>query len=469
MGGWPGVHPHPGEVEGKRSLHLRLGGIGQRRPACGGGALQVTPNPGQLVVRGAVAGRADPASLDTGLFREVAFAQPSLLPHLDERGRRLVLGAEARWLGHGGTELVARASGLSRKTVLAGVAELEAGGDLLEGRIRREGGGRKPLTETSPGLAEALDGLVDPETRGDPMTRLRWTTRSTRNLAGELRRQGHRVSHHSVARLLKDELGYSLQGNAKTVEGKQHPDRDGQFRYIHDQVTAYLAAGEPVISVDAKKKELVVRYANKGHGWRPKGEPEQVNTHDFPDKLLGKAVPYGVDDIGADTGWVSAGQDGDTAAFAVETIRRWWNTVGAPAYPQAAKLLITADAGGSNGYRLRLWKAELARLAGETGLEITVTHMPPGTSKWNKIEHRLFSHISMNWAGQPLTSHEVAVNLIAGTTTRTGLTVRAERDTGSYPRGIKISDRQMRELETQITRHDWHGEWNYRVNPAKAA
>jgi Rhodopirellula transposase DDE domain len=353
--------------------------------------------------------------------------------------------------------------------VSAGAAELEAGEDPLGGRVRREGGGRKPLAETDPGLAEALDGLVEPETRGDPMTRLRWTTRSTRNLAGELRRQGHQVSHHSVARLLKDDLGYSLQGNAKAIEGARHPDRDGQFRYISGQVTAHLAAGQPVISVDAKKKELVGAYANKGRAWRPKGEPDRVNVHGFIDQQLGKAVPYGVHDIGADTGWVPAGQDGDTAAFAVETIRRWWHAVGARAYPQAAKLLITADAGGSSGYRVRLWKAELARLAGETGLQITVTHMPPGTSKWNKIEHRLFSHISMNWAAKPLTSHEVVINLIAGTTTRTGLTVRAEQDTGTYPRGIKITDRQMRELETQITRHDWHGEWNYCVNPAKAA
>ena len=393
----------------------------------------------------------------------------ALLPHLDERQRRLVLGAEARWLGHGGIELVARASGISRKTVSAGSTELEGGEDPLEGRIRREGGGRKTLAETDPGLAEALDGLVEPETRGDPMTRLRWTTRSTRNLAGELRGLGHAVSHHSVARLLKDELGYSLQGNAKTIEGKQHPDRDGQFRYISGQVTAHLAAGEPVISVDAKKKELVGAYANKGRTWRPKGDPERVNTHDFIDKELGKAVPDGVYDIGADTGWISVGQDGGTAAFAVETIRRWWHTVGARAYPEAAQLLITADAGGSNGYRVRLWKAELARLADETGLQITVTHMPPGTSKWNKIEHRLFSHISMNWSGKPLTSHEVVVNLIAGTTTRTGLSIRAEHDTGSYPRGIKITDRQMRELERQITRHDWHGEWNYCVNPSRAA
>ena len=391
----------------------------------------------------------------------------AVLPHLGERQRRLVLGAEARWLGHGGIELVARASGVSRKTVSAGVAELEVGEDPLEGRVRREGGGRKRLTETDPGLLEALDGLVEPATRGDPMTRLRWTTRSTRNLAGELRRRGHRVSHHSVARLLAAELGYSLQGNARTLEGAQHPDRDAQFRYIDDQVSAAIAAGEPVISVDAKKKELIGPYASKGRTWQPRGRPEQVNTHDFIGRQRGKAVPYGVYDIGANAGWVAVGSDGDTAAFAVMTIRRWWHSAGKHACPDAKKLLVTADAGGSNGYRLRLWKMELARLAGELGIAITVVHMPPGTSKWNQIEHRLFSHISMNWAGQPLISHEVAVNLIAGTTTRAGLTVHAERDTASYPRGIKITDREMRELEqTHITRHDWHGEWNYTLHPA---
>ena len=298
----------------------------------------------------------------------------------------------------------------------------------------------------------------DPAAVDDPLDR---------NLAGELRSRGHRVSHHSVARLLGHELGYSLRGNAETLEGAQHPDRDAQFRYINDQVTAQLAAGEPVISVDAKKKELIGPYASKGRTWRPQGEPEQVNTHDFIDKQLGKAVPYGVYDIGANAGWVAVGSDGDTAAFAVQTIRRWWHSLGKQAYPDTKKLLITADAGGSNGYRLRLWKVELAKLASELGIAIAVAHMPPGTSKWNKVEHRLFSYISMNWAGQPLTSHEVAVNLIAGTTTRTGLTVHAERDTAAYPRGIKITDRQMRELEdNHITRHDWHGEWNYTLHPA---
>ncbi len=350
-------------------------------------------------------------------------------------------------------------------TVSAGADELDAGADPMPGRSRRAGGGRKPLIETDPGLLDALDSLVEPETRGDPMTRLRWTTKSTRNLADELGRQGHRISHHSVGRLLTGPLEYSLQGNAKTVEGKQHPDRDAQFHDLNGQVTAALAEGEPVVSVDAKKKELVGDDANKGRTWRPVGDPHRVDVHDFPGEQ-GKAVPYGVYDLGADAGWVSVGSDGDTAQFAVATIGRWWATVGSDAYPDATKLLITADAGGSNGYRLRLWKQELAVLADATGLAITVCHMPPGTSKWNRIEHRLFSHISMNWAGQPLTSHEVAVNLIAGTTTRTGLTVHAERDTGIYPRGIKIPDREMQALVTQyLTAHDWHGEWNYTITP----
>jgi hypothetical protein len=390
----------------------------------------------------------------------------AIMPHLDERQRRLVLGAEARSLGHGGVSLVARASGVSRVTVTAGIAELESGQDPTPGRARQAGGGRKPLTHNDSGLLDALDALVKPETRGDPMTRLRWTTKSTRTLAGELTRQGHLISHHSVGRLLTGSLEYSLQGNAKTVEGAQNPDRDAQFGYINDQVTDALAHGDPVISVDAKKKELVGEYANKGRTWRPAGDPRRVDVHDFPG-AQGKAIPYGVYDLGADTGWVSVGNDGDTASFAVATIARWWTTVGRPAYPDTTKLLITADAGGSNGYRLRLWKKELASFANDSGLTITVCHMPPGTSKWNKIEHRLFSHISMNWAGRPLTSHEVAVNLIAATTTRTGLSVHAERDTHTYPRGIKIPDQEMKALIAQhLTPHQWHGEWNYTITPA---
>ena len=388
-----------------------------------------------------------------------------IMPHLDERQRRLVLAAEARSLGHGGVSLVARASGVSRVTITGGVAELEAGTDPTPGRARRAGGGRKPLTDNDPQLLDALDALVEPESRGDPMTRLRWTTKSTRTLAEELTRQGHPISHHSVGRLLGD-LDYSLQGNAKTVEGTQHADRDAQFRYIHDQVRAAQAAGQPAASIDAKKKELVGQYANKGRDWRPQGDPTRVDVHDFRGPA-GKAIPYGVYDLAANSGWVAVGQDGDTAAFAVATISRWWTTVGSPAYPQATTLLLIADAGGSNGYRLRLWKKELAALADDTGLTITVCHMPPGTSKWNKIEHRLFSHISMNWAGQPLTSHDVVVNLIAATTTRTGLTVHAERDTGTYPSRIKISDQDMKALVARhVTAHQWHGEWNYTIAPA---
>lgn len=392
-----------------------------------------------------------------------------LLPHLDERQRRLALGAEARLLGHGGIGLVAKAAGVSRKTVAAGVSELDSGQAPL-GRARRDGGGRKKATVTDPALLDALDALVDPESRGDPMTRLRWTTRSTRNLADELGRQGRVVSHDTVARLLAEDLGYSLQANAKTVEGRQHPDRDAQFRYLNDQVAAHIVAGQPVISADTKKKELVGNFKNGGREWQLQGEPVEVNVHDFPDKQLGKAVPYGVYDVAANTGWVSVGVDHDTAQFAAETIRRWWNMVGASAYPTADRLLICADGGGSNGYRTRLWKRELATLATQTGLSITVCHLPPGTSKWNKIEHRLFSQISMNWRGRPLESHEVIVNLIAGTTTRTGLTVRAELDPGSYPKGIKITDKEMRALErNHITRHAFHGEWNYCVSATKSA
>jgi hypothetical protein len=386
-------------------------------------------------------------------------------------GSTLVAGNTTRSpagsLGHGGISLVARASGMSRVTITAGVGELEAGDEPTPGRARRRGAGRRALTDTDPGLLDALDALVEPDTRGDPMSRLRWTTRSTRTLADELGRQGHAVSHHSVARLLSGPLGYSLQANAKTVEGKQHPDRDAQFRYINDQVSAFLASGDPVISVDAKKKELIGQYANKGRTWRPAGDPHRVDVHDFPGPA-GKAVPYGVYDLAADAGWVSVGCDGDTASFAVATIGRWWHRIGVAAYPDATRLLITADAGGSNGYRLRLWKRELAAFAAATGLTVTVCHMPPGTSKWNKIEHRLFSHISMNWAGQPLTSHEVAVNLIAGTTTRTGLTVHAELDTDSYPRGIKITDREMRQLTARhVTAHEFHGKWNYDITASE--
>jgi hypothetical protein len=391
---------------------------------------------------------------------------PALLPHLGERQRRLHLASEARALGHGGIAAVARAAGVSRPTVAAGMAELEAGGEPLQ-RARRAGGGRKALAETDPGLRQALLALVEPASRGDPQSPLRWTTMSTRNLAAELIRLGHRAGPDTVAKLLREEQ-FSLQGNAKTIEGSRHPDRDAQFRYINQQAAGHLAAGQPVVSVDAKKKENVGAFRKGGREWRPKGEPEAVNVHDFIDKQLGKVTPYGVYDVAGNVGWVSVGTDHDTAEFAVATIRTWWRKAGSLAYPDAPRLLITADGGGSNGYRTRLWKAELASLADETGLQITVCHLPPGTSKWNKIEHRLFSHISMNWRGRPLTSHEVIIETIAATTTRTGLTVQAQLDTTGYPKGIKISDRQMKELENErrLRRHEFHGEWNYTLVPS---
>ncbi len=387
----------------------------------------------------------------------------AVLPHLDERQQRLVMAGEARSLGHGGIAAVAVATGASRSRISLGVTELEAGAPPL-GRARRAGGGRKSLTQTDPGLIDALLALVEPTRRGDPESPLCWTTASTRKLADELTAAGHKVGSDTVARLLREQ-GFSLQANSKTLEGADHPDRDAQFSYLNDQATDHLNTGDPVISVDTKKKELVGEYKNGGREWRPAGEPEKVKVHDFIDRQLGKANPYGVYDLAADTGWVSVGTDHDTAAFAVETIRRWWNTVGINAYPNACRLLITADGGGSNGSRTRLWKTELATLATETGLQITVCHLPPGTSKWNKIEHRLFSHISMNWRGRPLTSHEVIVQTIAATTTRTGLRVHAELDTNSYPTGLTIPDSRMKALSESgtLTRHEWHPDWNYTV------
>lgn len=383
-----------------------------------------------------------------------------IFPHLDERQRRLLMGAEARVLGHGGIRAVARAAGVREATVSAGVDELDAGA-LPLGRVRRPGGGRKRAVELDPGLVPALLALVEPEERGDPVSPLRWTTKSTRTLAAELTRQGRRIGADTVADLLREQ-GFSLQANSKTIEGKQHPDRDAQFRYINEQVKDHQATTDPVVSVDTKKKELVGQFANAGQQWRPKGEPVATSTHDFPDEF-GKVVPYGIYDLATDTGWVNVGTDHDTAAFAVESIRRWWNTQGQLDYPQARRLLITADAGGSNSYRTRAWKTELAALAVATGLKITVCHFPPGTSKWNKIEHRLFSHITMNWRGRPLASHEVIVASIAATTTRTGLQVHAELDTNSYPKGIRIPDQHMQALP--LTRHDWHGDWNYTLRP----
>src|SRR5881296_2957171 len=381
----------------------------------------------------------------------------SVSPHLDERQRRLLAGAQARVLGHGGIRLVARAAGVREATVSLGAAELESGAEPL-GRARRAGGGRKRAAVTDPGLVPALLALVEPEERGDPESPLRWTVKSVRTLAAELTAQGHPVSAATVDKLLHEQ-GFSLQANAKTIEGRQHPDRDGQFRYINEQARAYRDVGDPVISVDAKKKEQVGQYAAAGRAWRPEGEPVKVRDHGFPEPGEGKAIPYGIYDVAANAGWVNVGTDHDTAAFAVESIRRWWNAAGQDAYPGASRLLITADAGGSNGYRTRAWKTGLAELAEQTGLEITVCHFPPGTSKWNKIEHRLFSFITQNWRGKPLVSHEVIVNLIAATTTTTGLTVVCQLDQNSYPAGVKVSKKDMEEL--QLQRDAFHGEWNY--------
>jgi transposase len=388
-----------------------------------------------------------------------------LLPYLNERQQRLALATEARLLGHGGIRVVAEASGVSATTVRRGVAELESGEDSLPvGRARRAGGGRKRVDQHDPELTRVLLGLVEPDERGDPMSPLRWTTKSLRHLAEQLVQQGHPVSAPTVGRLLRDN-GFSLQGTAKTLEGAQHPDRDAQFTYINEQVKAHQAAGEPVISVDAKKKEQLGQLPAAGREWRPKGDPVQVEDHSFftagPDVPL--AVPYGVYDLTADAGWVTVGVDHDTSAFAVASIRRWWQARGSADYPGARRLLITADAGGSNSYRYRLWKAELAVLAAETDLQITVCHFPPGTSKWNKIEHRLFSQITMNWRGRPLTSHEVVVATIASTRTRTGLRVHAELDTGDYPLGLAVTRQQLAGLP--IEAHAQHGQWNYTIAP----
>jgi Rhodopirellula transposase DDE domain len=395
---------------------------------------------------------------------QVAAVYAEVREVLDERQRRLMLGAAARRVGRGGIKQVAAAVGVVPETVSRGVADLKAG-VVADGRVRVRGAGRKPVTETTPGVVAALEALVDPVTRGDPESPLRWTNKSTRKLAEALTAQGFAVGPNTVAKLLKTS-GYQLQANAKTVEGRQHPDRDAQFEYVNTAAVAFLAAGEPVISVDTKKRELVGAFKNGGREWEPIGQPAEVLTHDFPGDAVGVALPYGVYDMGANTGWVNVGTDHDTATFAAESIRRWWRHVGADAYPKAKRLLITADSGGSNGARLRLWKNELARFADETGLAVTVVHLPPGTSKWNKVEHRLFSHITMNWRGRPLSNHEVVVNTIAATTTRTGLKVKAMLDHNTYPTGLRITDRQMRELlRRHITRHQFHGDWNYDVHP----
>jgi transposase len=392
-----------------------------------------------------------------GTAELVASRYAVLRPHLDERQRRLLLGVEARQWGRGGIKAIAEATGVHPDTIARGVREVEGVAEP-SARVRAPGGGRKKLSETDRGLAAQLTALVDPETRGDPMSPLLWTTKSTRNLAGALTAAGHPVSDRTVARMLR-EMGFSLQGNAKAIEGSQHADRDAQFGYLNQCVREHVDTGQPVVSVDTKKKELVGEFKNGGREYQPAGQPERVNVHDFVDKELGKAIPYGIYDLTANTGWVSVGTDHDTSAFAVQTLRRWWDTVGTSRYPHAEKLLICADGGGSNGYRVRAWKIELARFAAETGLQITVCHLPPGTSKWNKIEHRMFSQITMNWRGRPLTTHQVIVDLISNTTTATGLTVHCVLDTDQFPTGIRYTSKDVDALP--ITRHDFHGEWNY--------
>jgi transposase len=390
---------------------------------------------------------------------------------LDERLRRLYAAAEAKVLGHGGITLVQKATGVARGSIKQGLKELLPSqraatlGNDSSRRVRRIGGGRKASVKDDAQLLAALESLVEPLTRGDPESPLRWTCKSLRQLESELRSQGYVVSHTSIGDLLK-KLGYSLQGNRKTLEGGDHPDRNAQFEFINARAKDAIRDGQPVISVDTKKKELVGQYKNGGKELRPKGEPEQVNVYDFVDKDLGRANPYGVYDITNNLGWVSVGTDHDTASFAVATIRRWWFGMGKELYPDARDLLITADGGGSNGSRVRLWKFELQKLANELDIAIRVSHFPPGTSKWNKIEHRLFSYISMNWRGKPLVSHETIVNLIAATTTRKGLKVRAELDTGHYPKGIKVTEEELKTI--RILREDFHGEWNYSILPSKS-
>ena len=401
--------------------------------------------------------------MDVGLCRA---KYKALAPTLTERARRIWAATEARAAGWGGITGVARATGISAATIQRGLHELTARRPLPPGRIRRPGGGRKRALAKDPTLLTDLEGLVEPTASGDPMSPLRWTSKSVRQLAATLQRMGHQVSRQLVAELLAA-AGYSLQANRKTREGPSHPDRDAQFRSINQHVRRFQAAGQPVISVDTKKKELVGDFKNAGRQWRPQGEPTLVRVHDFLIPTRGKAIPYGVYDLTRNAGWVGVGIDHDTATFAVRTIGRWWRRMGQPRYRRARSLLITADAGGSNGSRVRLWKWELQELADRTGLAITVCHLPPGTSKWNKIEHRLFAYISKNWRGQPLVSLAVIVNLIGRTRTAAGLRVRCELDRGAYPKGETITDAQMATL--QLVPHRFRGDWNYTINPRRGA
>lgn len=397
--------------------------------------------------------------MDSG--QRMRLRHQALWSHLDEKGRRLWAASEAKAHGRGGLKLVHEVTGLSRSVIAAGMKELAGESPLTpQGRIRRAGAGRKALKERDSALLDALKRLVEAGTMGDPESPLLWTTQSLRTLAAALQSEGHKVGHVTVGTLLAEQ-GYSLQGNKKTLEGASHPDRDAQFQFIATRAKSFQEDGQPVISVDTKKKELVGPFKNGGKSYRPKGDPVKVNVHDFMDKELGKVAPYGVYDVKHNEAWVNVGTDHDTAVFAVESLRRWWTMMGKERYPDATRLMITADSGGSNGARIRLWKVELQKLANETGLEIHVSHFPPGTSKWNKIEHRLFSAISLNWRGRPLINHEVIVNLIESTTTRTGLRVRASLDTNRYPTGIKVPDVDMKSLS--VHPESFHGEWNYTI------
>ena len=387
-----------------------------------------------------------------------------MAPVLNEQSRRRFIALEARALGRGGVSLMARISGVARSTIYHGLLDIRRNVWAPAGRIRKQGGGRKKKTLQDATLVSDLKSLVEPATRGDPMQPLLWTTRSLRNLVKELARKGHKVCPTVVGDLLRG-MGYSLQANSKTREGSKHIDRDAQFQYINTQAKAFLAAREPVISVDTKKKELVGNFKNNGREWRRKGAPELVNIHDFIDPKLSRAVPYGVYDITNNVGWVSVGTDHDTASFAVNAIHRWWRAMGKKRYPEATRLMISADGGGSNGYRVRLWKVELQKLANELKLPITVCHLPPGTSKWNKIEHRLFSFITINWRGKPLRSYRTIVQLIAATTTDAGLKVRAELDENKYPKAVKVSDAEL--AAVNLSRHAFHGDWNYTIAPTR--
>jgi transposase len=405
---------------------------------------------------------------DASALRQIKARYGSLAPVMDERMRRQWAATEAQTFGWGGLSAVSIATGMSRNTIRKGLAELARRKKYPKARVdsclRKKGGGRKRLTVSDPSLSGALEQLVEPMSRGDPMSPLRWTCKSTVRLAEELTQQGHPIGAWTVGSMLKT-VGYSLQSNRKTKEGASHPDRNAQFEHINTTVQRFQQRGQPVISVDTKKKELVGQFKNGGREWRPKGEPEEVDVHDFPDPELGKVIPYGVFDLSENEGWVSVGIDHDTAQFAVQAIGRWWKKMGSKRYPDAKELLITADGGGSNGSRCRLWKVALQEFAVRLGMPIHVCHFPPGTSKWNKIEHRMFCHITQNWRGRPLISHEVIINLIANTTTQAGLKIRAELDRGNYPIGIKVTDAELNALNLRLGQ--FHGEWNYALHPLR--